>query len=201
MCLSPTARVMILARQTLLRQGLRRALTSAGFQVVADVADGPAGVRYAAHLRPDVILLDPGGVAGPELSLLGALLSAAPRSRVIALTDGPGAAPGRDRVCLPKTADLRALAALIRAVHRGDAPPADPPAPPPPTGPAPALGEGDRALLTLLARGLSNRQIAAHLHVSEKTVRNQLTRTFARLRVHNRTQAAVYALRAGLVQP
>ncbi|GAA5512449.1 transcriptional regulatory protein LnrK [Deinococcus carri] len=191
---SSTARVMILARQTLLRQGLRRALTSAGFQVVADVADGPAGVRHAAHLRPDVILPDPGGVAGPEPSLLVALLCAAPHSRVIALTDGPGAAPGRDPVCLPKTADLRTLAALIR----GDSLPEDPPAPPPPTGTAPALGEGDRALLTLLAYGLSNRQIAAHLHVSEKTVRNRLTQTFARLRVHNRTQAAVYALRAGI---
>ncbi|GHF63648.1 DNA-binding response regulator [Deinococcus metalli] len=192
---------MILARQTLLRQGLRRALSSAGFQVVADVADGPAGVRYAANLRPDVILLDPGGVAGPEPSLLGALLSAAPRSRVIALTDDLGAAPGRYQVCLPKTADLRALATLIRAVHRGDFSPAGPPAPLPPTCTAPALGEGDRALLTLLAGGLSNRQIAAQLHVSEKTVRNQLTRTFGRLRVHNRTQAAVYALRAGLVYP
>lgn len=69
------------------------------------------------------------------------------------------------------------------------------------TGPPPtplSLGEQDQVLLKLLASGPENPEIAAHLHVSEKTVRNRLTQTFARLRVHNRTQAAVYALRAGI---
>ena len=53
-------------------------------------------------------------------------------------------------------------------------------------------------LLRLVAEGLGNHEIAVQLSVSEKTIRNRMSETFAVLKVHNRTQAAVYALRAGI---
>lgn len=65
----------------------------------------------------------------------------------------------------------------------------------------PELTERDIEILGLLAQGLSNQAIADQLFISEKTVRNRLSQIFRKLHLENRTQAALYAVREGLVEP
>ncbi len=67
--------------------------------------------------------------------------------------------------------------------------------------PEEALAERDIEILRLLADGQSNQEIAGQLSISEKTVRNRLSLVFQRLHLKNRTEAALYAMRHGLVQP
>jgi DNA-binding NarL/FixJ family response regulator len=63
------------------------------------------------------------------------------------------------------------------------------------------LAERDLDILRLVAQGKSNQEIAGHLALSEKTVRNRLSLVFRQLHLKNRTEAALYAMRRGLVEP
>lgn len=210
-------RVLICDDQEVVRQGLQAILrTCGGIEVVGTAEDGGEAVERTAELHPDVVLMDlkMPGVNGLEATRR--IRSTQPTVRVLVLTtydadewvfdairagaagyllkDTPaehlaeairGTAAGRSYVDPAVAGRLLAHAAGVAAA--------------PETALTQDLSEREREVLGLLARGLSNAEIARRLFLSEGTVRNYMTGIFAKLGVTDRTQAAVIAVRHGLV--
>ena len=218
-------RVVVSDDHPVVRQGLRSFLEAQGFAVVGEAADGDEAVRLVTETRPDVLLTDlvMPGVDGIEA--IRRLRAGGPPVGILVLTSFSGAEQvipaiqaGADGYLL-KDAGPGVLEDAIRAVHRGE-PMLSPEAAavvmarvagePAPAGDAPAgpehpdlerLTAREREVLAGLGRGLSNRQLAAELFVSEKTVKTHVSSVLAKLRVADRTQAALFAVRVGLVDP
>jgi DNA-binding NarL/FixJ family response regulator len=219
---SEPTRVVVCDDHPVVRQGLRSFLEAQGFAVVGEAGDGAEAVKVVAEQRPDVLLTDlvMAGVDGIEA--IRRIREAGEPVGILVLTSFGGAdqvipaiRAGADGYLL-KDAGPATLARAIEAVRRGEpmlAPEAaavvmakvaghDAPAPPGPTDPAVnRLTAREREVLVGLGRGLTNRQLADELYVSEKTVKTHVSNVLAKLRVHDRTQAALYAVRAGLVDP
>jgi len=204
-------RVVVADDHPIVREGLRRFLDSRdGIEVVGEAADGEQAVARAARLRPDVVLLD---LVMPVLDGLGAIeriLARDPDARILVLTSFAG----EDQVLpalragaagyLLKDADPAEVERAVRAVAAGESP-LDPAvagrvlrAVRPGSDPVAALTPREREVLGLLARGLTNRQIARELVVAEKTVKTHVSAVLAKLGVADRTQAALLAVREGL---
>jgi DNA-binding NarL/FixJ family response regulator len=211
-------RVVISDDHPVVRQGLRAFLEARGHEVVGEAGDGEATVRVVREVRPDVLLTDlvMPGVDGIEA--IRRLRADGPPVGILVVTSFSGAdqvipaiQAGADGYML-KDAGPAALDDAIRAVHGGE-PMLAPEAAAvvmarvAGEGPAPAPGDPDlerltpreREVLAGLGRGLSNRQLAAELFVSEKTVKTHVSSVLAKLRLADRTQAALYAVRSGLV--
>jgi DNA-binding NarL/FixJ family response regulator len=205
------------------RQGLRSFLDAQGFEVVGEASDGAEAVALVERSRPDVLLTDVvmPGIDGIEA--IRRLRAAGSTVGILVLTSFSGAEQvipaiqaGADGYLL-KDAGPAALDGAIRAVHRGEpllAPEAAAvvmakvageastgPAPPPDHPDLDRLTAREREVLAGLGRGLSNRQLAAELFVSEKTVKTHVSNVLAKLRLADRTQAALYAVRVGLADP
>jgi DNA-binding NarL/FixJ family response regulator len=219
-------RVVVSDDHPVVRQGLRSFLEAQGFDVVGEAADGAEAVRLVAERRPDVLLTDlvMAGVDGIEA--IRRIRAAGHDVGILVLTSFGGAEQvipaiqaGADGYLL-KDAGPATLAGAIRAVRRGEpllAPEAaavvmakvagdgtasGAPAPAGPSDPAlDRLTAREREVLVGLGRGLSNRRLAEELYVSEKTIKTHVSNVLAKLRVHDRTQAALYAVRVGLVDP
>jgi DNA-binding NarL/FixJ family response regulator len=214
-------RVVVSDDHPVVRQGLRSFLEAQGFAVVGEAGDGAAAVRLVQETRPDVLLTDlvMPGVDGIEA--IRRLRAEGPPVGILVLTSFSGAEQvipairaGADGYLL-KDAGPGALEEAIRAVHRGEpmlAPEAqavvmarvqgEPVAGPPADHPdLERLTAREREVLAGLGRGLSNRQLAAELYVSEKTVKTHVSSVLAKLRLTDRTQAALFAVRAGVVDP
>jgi len=207
-------RVFLADDHPVVRQGLRTFLESRdGIEVVGDAGDGEAAVAAVERLRPDVVLMD---LVMPGLSGVDAIARIrqhSPETRVVVLTSFasddqviPAVQAGAAAYLL-KDVEPTGLEAAIRLVHEGEAL-LDPQitarvmeevAHPPPTGDLPSLTPREREVLGLLARGLSNRELADTLVVSEKTVKTHVSNILMKLGVHDRTQAALLAVREGLV--
>ena len=207
-------RLLIADDHTLVRQGLRQLCEGlGGFTVVAEAANGAQAVALARSTRPEVILMD---IVMPDVDGVQAIrqiIDETPTARIIALTMYRqeqymlDAIRAGARGYLLKTVDARDLIAAIEAVHRGDylidpiiaarvlsefhlgIPPQVPPVVP--------LTQSEMAVLRLVARGVENEEIARTLNYSVYTVANRLRTIYEKLRVANRTQAALYALRQG----
>ncbi|HET6835498.1 MAG TPA: response regulator transcription factor [Acidimicrobiales bacterium] len=218
-------RVAISDDHPVVRQGLRSFLEAQGFEVVGEAADGDEAVRLVERTQPDVLLTD---VVMPRVDGIEAIrrLRAAGSSvGILVLTSFSGAEQvipaiqaGADGYML-KDAGPAALDGAIRAVHRGEpllapeaaavvmakvADAADPAAATAAGSVHPDLERltaREREVLAGLGRGLSNRQLAAELYVSEKTVKTHVSNVLAKLRLGDRTQAALFAVRVGLVDP
>jgi two-component system, NarL family, response regulator LiaR len=211
-------RVLIADDHAVVRQGLRTFLElQDDIEVVADACDGEEAVSATFDGRPDVVLMD---LVMPGLDGIEAtrrILRERPATRVIALTSFlddekvlPAVRAGAAGYLL-KDVEPEQLVRAIRTVHGGEAllhpaatatvmreladhaEPAD----------AADLGltGREREVLALVARGLPNKLIARELGIAEKTVKTHVSSILAKLGVTDRTQAALLAVRRGLVEP
>jgi DNA-binding NarL/FixJ family response regulator len=209
-------RVLLVDDHAVVREGLRTFLDlQDGLEVVGEAEDGQQAVREAERLKPDVILMD---LVMPKLDGVGAmraLRQRLPGARVIVLTSFaddekllPAIQAGAAGYLL-KNVQPKELARAVRAAHAGEAL-LDPmvaarlvEAIAQPAGasdaPSERLTPREREVLELIGRGLSNKRIALELGVSEKTVKTHVGHVLAKLGVSDRTQAALYAVRAGFI--
>jgi DNA-binding NarL/FixJ family response regulator len=219
-------RVGVADDHPVVRQGLRSFLEAEGFEVVGEAASGDEAVRLVADVRPDVLLTD---LVMPDVDGVEAIRRIRADGHevgIIVLTSFSGAdqvipaiRAGADGYLL-KDAGPETLGDAIRAVHRGEpmlAPEAASAvmakvaggdgsgggrAPAPPPNPdLDRLTAREREVLAALGRGLSNRQLADELFISEKTVKTHVSSILSKLRLADRTQAALYAVRTGLADP
>ena len=206
-----TIRILVVDDDPVVRQGVRGFLGSRpGLEVVAEAADGDEAVRKARHLHPDVVLMDlvmPGTdgveatkqiVAQDEDVRVVVLTSFTDDERVVPAVRAGAAG------YLHKDATPAELERAVRAAARGEAPLSPRAAArvlqsmtAEPAGPD--LTPREREVLALLGEGLTNRLIARRLGVSEKTVKTHVGNVLAKLGVSDRTQAALWAVRHGLV--
>jgi DNA-binding NarL/FixJ family response regulator len=210
-------RVLLADDQALVRAGFALILNAEpDLEVCGEADDGEAAVALARELRPEVVLMD---IRMPQLDGIEAtrqITTADPAVRVLMLTtfdlDEYVVAAFRAGASgfLLKTAPRDQLVAAVRTVHAGEAllaplstrslierftsPPAEAPA-------LEALTSRERNVLTLLARGLSNAEIAAELVVEPSTVKTHVARVLAKLDLRDRVQAVVFAYESGLVRP
>ena len=206
--------VLIVDDHEIVRKGIRTLLdTEPEIEVISEASNGREAVQKALNLGPDVILMD---LVMPELDGIEAIrqiTSKDPEARILVLTSF-----GSDDKLFPsleagalgyllKDASPDDLIRAIRQVSEGQStltpsisrrllrefspedaswPPAEP------------LTERETEVLKLLARGLSNEDLAGRLFISEATARTHVSNILAKLNLSNRTQAALYALRYGL---
>ena len=209
-------RVLVVDDHAVVREGLRTFLElQEGITVVGEGADGKEAVAQAARVHPDVILMD---LVMPGLDGLGAMRSiraSDPGVRVIVLTSFlddamllPALRAGAAGYLL-KNAQPQEIARAVRAAHAGEAL-LDPVvaarvvetlAAEGHEEPLDRLTPREREVLILIGRGFPNKLIARELGLSEKTVKAHVGRVLSKLEVTDRTQAAVLAVRAGLVDP
>jgi DNA-binding NarL/FixJ family response regulator len=218
----PGPRVVIADDQTLVRTGFRMILRDAGIPVVAEAADGAEAVAAVRSHDPDVVLMD---IRMPEMDGLEAtrrILAEQPDTdcRIIILTTFDldqyvyGALAAGASGFLLKHVSPEYLIAAIRTIRSGDALLA-----PSITrrlverfalrSSQPALMRRELSHLTpreldvlrLLARGLSNAELAAQLTLSEATIKTHVARLLAKLQIRDRVQAVVLAYETGLVSP
>ena len=212
----PPIRVLVVDDHAVVREGLRAFLElQEGIEVAGEAADGDQAVAEATRLRPDVILMD---LVMPHLdgvAAMRALREQLPDARVIVLTSFldddklfPALRSGAAGYLL-KNAEPKELARAVRAAHGGEAL-LDPAvaarvveslAADGGDDPLDRLTPREREVLVLIGRGFPNKLIARELEVSEKTVKTHVGHVLAKLGVTDRTQAAVFAVRAGLVEP
>jgi DNA-binding NarL/FixJ family response regulator len=211
-------RVVLADDQPLVRTGLRMILSAeTDLEVVAEAADGAAAVRCCTELRPDVVLMDVRMpvLDGIEATRVITATDAAPRVLVLTTFDLDEVVYDALRAgasgFLLKDAPEERLTTAIRVVADGGSLFA-----PSVTrrliaefasrnaAPAVDLGElteRETEVLRLIARGLSNTEIAADLVVSENTVKTHVARILMKLGVRDRVQAVVTAYESGLVRP
>lgn len=210
-------RVLLVDDHPVVREGLRGMLTDTGIDVVADVGTGGEGIRLAAEVAPDVVLLDMGLPDLDGMTALKRIKQVRPESAVLVLTmhDDPtlvrAAVQAGARGYLLKGVSRRELLSAVRAVHDGEAvldvsllcsltseTAGSTPSASEATAAAP-LTPIEHDVLRLIAFGLTNRQIAGRMRWSVATVKKYVQRVLAKLDVSDRTQAAVVAVRRGLL--
>ncbi|HVQ90087.1 MAG TPA: response regulator transcription factor [Mycobacteriales bacterium] len=218
-------RVLLCDECPVWRAGFRTVLDAEPDIVVAgEVADGCAALMAASVLQPDVVLIDAAlpdlngievtrQLAGPQVDnpLRILMLTAAESQETLVEALRAGA-----RGYLPKGLAGEALVAAVRSVAAGDASMTPPTLRRlldgiaswlPPTRPSRSpevldrLSRREREVLMLVARGLTNKEIAEHLALSLTTVKSHVSHILAKLRLQERAQAVVAAYEAGLVQP
>lgn len=217
-------RVLLADDQPLVRAGFAVFINAApDMQVVGEAATGRQAVDQAITTLADIVVMD---IRMPDLDGLAAtrLITASPDLagvRVLILTTFEidqyvfQALRAGASGFLGKSADTDELLDAIRTIHRGDAllcPAAtkalitrflarpDPVHPPDHQALA-ALTDREREILTLVATGMSNQQIADHLVVSPHTAKTHINRAMTKLGAHDRAQLVIHAYEAGLVQP
>lgn len=212
--MSDVIRILIVDDHAIVRKGLRTLLASEpGFEVVGEAANGLEGVELAGLHKPDIILMD---LVMPKMDGIAALTEIAkisPRPRVIVITSFgeddkifPALRAGAAGFLLKDTSPQDLLQS-IRDVSTGK----------PSLHPSIAsrlmqhvapfekeedmlesLTEREIEVLKLVARGLSNIEIAGRMVISDRTVSTHLSNIMEKLNLENRTQAALFALRKGL---
>jgi DNA-binding NarL/FixJ family response regulator len=213
-----TLRVLLVDDHDLFRTGLRNLLEEQTVQVVGEAADGMQAIRMVRELAPDVVVMDLNmpGMTGVEATRQ--VTSLAPLTRVVVLTisdqdeDVMNAILAGACGYLMKDSSIQDLMQGIRAAAVGESL----------ISPhiaakvlqrmrATGTNEADAAtiraelsdreieVLKLIANGKDNAHIAAELHISPKTVKNHISNILMKLQIDNRIQAAVYAVRSGIV--
>jgi DNA-binding NarL/FixJ family response regulator len=213
-------RVLIADDQALVRSGFRLIVeTRTDLEVVGEAEDGEEAVRLAGELKPDVILMDVRMPRTDGIEATQRIVASGSEARILVLTTFDldeyvyAAIRAGASGFLLKDAPREQLVTAVQTVARGEAllAPAITQrlierfvARPPASEVAPALGElsaRELEVLQLVARGLSNAEIAAELVVGEATVKTHVARVLRKLDVRDRVQAVVFAYESGLVQP
>jgi DNA-binding NarL/FixJ family response regulator len=211
-------RVVIVDDHDLFRTGLRNLLEEQGVQIIGEAASGTEAVRIVRELAPDVVVMDLNmpGMGGVDATRH--ITAIAPLTRVVMLTISEEDSDVMDAILagacgyLLKDSSIQDLMAGIRAASLGEslispniaakvlqrvrA-----------TSTQPEIANTIRAelsdreieVLKLIANGKDNGVIAAELHISPKTVKNHISNILMKLQIDNRIQAAVYAVRSGIV--
>ncbi len=207
-------RVAIVDDQPLFSEGLGRVVEAQpGMEIVGVAHDGENGVRMCRELKPDVVLMDINMPVMNGVEATRGIRSLLPDTKVLILTVNSddayvfrgikaGATGYLLKDCTPED-----LSRAIRTVHAGDtiiAPEiarkmllAFEEAEEEPS--APHLTERELEIITALAHGRANKQIARDLSISEKTVRNHISNIYKKLHVYDKLGAVLYAIREGLV--
>jgi DNA-binding NarL/FixJ family response regulator len=215
-----TVRVLIVDDDDLMRAGLKSVLASdESVHVVGEAADGREAVSTTHSSRPDVVLMD---VRMPDLDGIAAtraLLEASPDVRVVILTTFEeddyifGALSAGASGFLLKRTRPEELIAAIHTVAAGDSllspsvtrrvidRMARQPAPQASTTKLRALTPREREVLELVARGLSNAEIAATFVIEESTVKTHVKRILGKLGLRDRVQAVIFSYESGLTKP
>lgn len=209
-------RMMLVDDHALFRKGLASLLAEEpGFEIVGEASDGAEAVEKVGELMPDLILMD---IYMPRMDGLAAtrlIKSQLPYVRIVILTISETdhnlfeALKAGAQGYLIKTIEPAELYEMVRRASRGEAPlsshlaakvvdefgrlaregqQAD------------GLTPREREVLSLVARGATNKEIAVAFHISENTVRNHLRNILEKLHLQNRTQVAAYAVREGFVK-
>ena len=215
---SETLRVLLVDDQDLFRTGLRNLLEEQGLEIVSEAATGAEAVAQVGDLSPEVVVMDLNmpGMGGVEATQH--IAEIAPLTRVVVLTVSDEDSDVTDAILagacgyLLKDASIHELVAGIRAAAHGEAL----------ISPHIAgkvlqriratsahsgiealirteLSDREIEVLKLIANGQDNSVIAAELHISPKTVKNHISNILMKLQIDNRIQAAVYAVRSGIV--
>ncbi len=211
-------RVVIVDDHDLFRTGLRNLLEEQGVQIIGEAASGTEAVRIVRELAPDVVVMDLNmpGMGGVDATRH--ITAIAPLTKVVMLTISEEDSDVMDAILagacgyLLKDSSIHDLMAGIRAASLGEslispniaakvlqrvrA-----------TSTQPEIANTIRAelsdreieVLKLIANGKDNAVIAAELHISPKTVKNHISNILMKLQIDNRIQAAVYAVRSGIV--
>jgi DNA-binding NarL/FixJ family response regulator len=211
-------RVLVVDDHDLFRTGLRNLLEEQGVNVVGEAGDGEAAIRLAADLAPDVVIMDLNMPGAGGVETTRKLSGLAPLSRVVVLTisddddDVMNAVMAGACGYLLKDSSIQDLIGGIRAAAAGESL----------ISPQIAakvlqrlraqskdddaaetiraeLSDRELEVLKLIANGKDNAQIAKELFISPKTVKNHISNILMKLQIENRIQAAVYAVRSGIV--
>jgi NarL family two-component system response regulator LiaR len=208
-------KVLIVDDHAVVRQGLRYLLEQEdGIEVVAECADGASALRAVQALEPTVVLLDLFMPGDSGLDVLVKIKRDRPATEVLMLTSSTAdehllaAVRAGALAYLPKTAGVDQVVATVRAAARGESV-LEPRIAArlvrevrevgPRRGPLEQLSPREVEVLGVLARGRSNREIARTLAISEETVKAHVSSILAKLRLADRTQAAIFGLQQGLV--
>ena len=211
-------RVLVVDDHDLFRTGLRNLLEEEGVNVVGEAENGETAIRLASDLTPDVVIMDLNMPGAGGVETTRRLSSLAPLSRVVVLTisadddDVMNAVMAGACGYLLKDSSIQELIAGIRAASEGESL----------ISPQIAakvlqrlraqskdadaaeviraeLSDRELEVLKLIANGKDNAQIARELFISPKTVKNHISNILMKLQIENRIQAAVYAVRSGIV--
>ncbi|MGI5236587.1 response regulator [Dactylosporangium sp. CA-139066] len=211
-----TIRVVIADDQRVIRDGMKLMLSLMdGIEVVAVASDGDEAIAAVAENDPDVVLMDLRMPRCDGVTATRRIRAEHPRTQIVVLTtfaenaEMLAALRAGARGYLTKDADADQVVQALRRVASGQADLAPevqhrllellPPDGPVREGPPPdGLTDRELEVLQLVATGMSNADIAAHLMVSEATVKTHINHLFAKTGARDRAQAVAYAYRNGL---
>ena len=211
-------RVLIVDDHDLFRSGLRNLLEDDGVHIVGEAANGKDAIKVVREVAPDVVVMDLNmpGMGGVEATRH--ISTVAPLTRVVMLTISDQDNDVIDAILagacgyLLKDSSIQELITGIRAASRGESlisptiaakvlqrVRASSTQPEIESTIRAELSEREIEVLKLIANGKDNAMIAAELHISPKTVKNHISNILMKLQIDNRIQAAVYAVRSGIV--
>ncbi|NLO89986.1 MAG: response regulator transcription factor [Clostridia bacterium] len=215
--MEPVIRVFVVDDHPLVREGITKILgLEESFQIVGEADSGGEALRLIVENRPDIILLDLKLPDMTGIEVCREIKKLYPEGKVIALTIYDDEAHVIESVragvvgYLPKDVDPDTLIEAVKYAAQGK------------TYFHPSIAgkiinetlcqgfnpcrisrkrltSREIEVLSLVARGYTNKDIAEELYISEKTVKNHMTNIFRKLEVNDRTEAVVYAMRAGLI--
>ncbi len=210
----PSAKIMIVEDDPMMQLGLEQTLGDhPQFQVVGQASDGYTAVEMARQLQPDVIVMDIGLPRQDGIAATQQIKAVLPNVRIVMLTSHTteteviaALSSGADAYCI-KGSNVDRLLAAITAAQEG-ATYLDPQIArrvidhlklPLSTAPVSQLSQRELDVLKLIVEGYSNQEIAAALYLSPNTIKTHIRGIMNKLAVDDRVQAAVVALRTGLV--
>ena len=207
-------RILIVEDDPMMQLGLEQSLMAhSQLEIVGQAEDGYLGVQAALKLKPDLVVMDIGLPRLDGIAATQQIKAALPETRVVILTSHQtdteiiaALASGADAYCIKGASVERLLSAIAAAVEGATY--LDPQIarrvidnlkPPSPSGNAANLSQRELEVLKLMVEGLSNPEIAQKLYLSPNTIKTHVRGIMNKLSVDDRVQAAVVALRSGLV--